>query len=160
MAENSTKFPTLDALDRAILRELQDDGRIPVTALSERVGLSANATAERMRRMQRDGVIKGYSVRLSSAALGRGMTAFVEVKLDRTASDIFDAFAAAIREVDDVEECHMVAGGFDYLLKTRHWDMAAYRQFLADTLLTLPGVRETRTYTVMEVVAEGRALPV
>lgn len=150
----------IDRLDRRLLSILQEDGRIPVTALAERIGLSPNATAERMRRLQRDGVITGFRATLSAEALGRGLLAFVEVKLDRTASDVFDAFAAAIRKAPDVEECHMVAGGFDYLLKTRHRDMAAYRAFLSDTLLTLPGVRETHTYAVMEEVPVGGAFPV
>ncbi len=149
----------LDRSDRAILAVLQSDGRIPVTALADRIGLSPNATAERLRRMQREGVITGFRAVLSSVALGRGLTAFVEIKLDRTSSDVFDAFAAAIRQVADVEECHMVAGGFDYLLKTRHRDMAAYRAFLSDRLLDLPGVRETRTYAVMEAVVEGAPMP-
>lgn len=134
---------------------LQEDGRIPVTALSERIGLSPNATAERMRRLQWSGVITGFHARLAPETLGRSLLAFVEVKLDRIDTQVFDAFAEAVRSVDGVEECHLVAGGFDYLLKTRHRDMAAYRVFLSETLLTLPGVRETRTYTVMEAVMEG-----
>lgn len=149
----------LDRQDRAILSHLQQDGRIAVTALADQIGLSANATAERMRRLQRDGVITGFRAILSPQAMGRGLTAFVEVKLDRTDSDVFDAFARVVRDIADVEECHMVAGGFDYLLKTRHRDMAAYRIFLSDRLLTLPGVRETRTYAVMEAVVEDRPLP-
>ena len=150
----------LDRNDRRILEILQTDGRISITALSEAIGLSANATAERMRRLRRDGVITGYRATLDAAALGRGLTAFVEVRLDRTSSEVFDDFARVIRRMDGVEECHMVAGGFDYLLKTRHRDMAAYRAFLSDTLIELPGVRETRTYTVMEAVLEGGVLPV
>ena len=148
-----------DRHDRNILEILQADGRIAMTALADRIGLSPNATAERMRRLQRDGVITGFRAVLSPAALGRGLTAFVEVKLDRTSSDVFDGFARVIRLMDGVEDCHMVAGGFDYLLKTRHRDMAAYRAFLSETLLELPGVRETRTYAVMEVVVEHAALP-
>ncbi len=149
----------VDRIDRRILDNLQEDGRIPVTSLAERVGLSPNATAERMRRLQRDGVITGFRAVLSPQALDRGLTAFVEVKLDRTDAEVFDSFAKAIRAVPDVEECHMVAGGFDYLVKTRHRDMSAYRAFLSETLLTLPGVRETRTYAVMEAVVERHALP-
>lgn len=149
----------LDRYDRTILAVLQKDGRIAITGLAEHVGLSPNATAERMRRLQREGVITGFRATLNPAALGRGLTAFVEVRLDRTSSEVFDDFARVIRRMDGVEECHMVAGGFDYLLKTRHRDMAAYRAFLSDTLLDLPGVRETRTYAVMEAVVEGGALP-
>ncbi|UWQ19438.1 Lrp/AsnC ligand binding domain-containing protein [Jannaschia sp. M317] len=151
---------SLDRQDRSILRLLQQDGRISVTALADQIGLSANATAERIRRLQRDGVIEGFHARLSAKALGRDLLAFVEVKLDRTSADVFEAFAEAIRQAEDVEECHMVAGGFDYLLKTRHRDMAAYRAFLSETLLTLPGVRETHTYAVMEEVRSGAGLPV
>ncbi|CTQ49111.1 Lrp/AsnC ligand binding domain-containing protein [Jannaschia donghaensis] len=149
----------LDRFDRTILTILQGEGRIAITALAERVGLSPNATAERMRRLQREGVITGFRATLDPAALGRGLTAFVEVKLDRTSSEVFDNFARVIRQMDGVEECHMVAGGFDYLLKTRHRDMAAYRAFLSDTLVDLPGVRETRTYAVMEAVVESGVLP-
>ncbi len=150
---------SIDRHDRTILSILQRDGRIAVTALAEKVGLSPNATAERMRRLQRDGVITGFRAVLDPAALGRGLTAFVEVRLDRTSPEVFDAFAQVIRGMAGVEECHMVAGGFDYLLKTRHRDMAAYRAFLSETLVVLPGVRETRTYAVMEAVVEGGTLP-
>lgn len=149
-----------DRADRALIAHLLRDGRLPVTALAERIGLSPNATAERLRRLRRDGVITGFHARLSPEALGRGLLAFVEVKLERTDPEAFEAFAAAVRAAPDIEECHMVAGGFDYLLKTRHRDMAAYRAFLSDTLLRLPGVRETHTYPVMEEVrADPGPLP-
>lgn len=148
----------LDRTDRRLLRALQEDARLPVTTLAERIGLSPNATAERIRRLQREGVIAGFTLRLDHAALGRGLIAFVEVKLDRVDGDVFDAFARAVRDVGAVEECHMVAGGFDYLLKTRHRDMDAYRAFLSDALAALPGVRETRTYVVMEEVVAGTVL--
>lgn len=148
----------LDRTDRRLLQALQKDARQPVTALAERIGLSPNATAERIRRLQREGVIAGFTLRLDHGALGRGLIAFVEVKLDRVDGDVFDAFARAVRDVGAVEECHMVAGGFDYLLKTRHRDMEAYRVFLSDALVALPGVRETRTYVVMEEVVTGAVL--
>ena len=146
----------LDRHDRAILRHLQRDGRMSIAALAEAIALSPNATGERLRRLVRDGVVTGFHAWLSPTALDRAMLCFIEVKLERTAPDVFDAFAAAARETDAIEECHMVAGGFDYLLKTRHRDMAAYRAFLADTLLSLPGIRETHTFTVMEEVKTGR----
>ncbi|WP_299818201.1 Lrp/AsnC ligand binding domain-containing protein [uncultured Jannaschia sp.] len=151
---------SIDRTDRRLIRALQEDARLSVTALADRIGLSANATAERMRRLRRAGVIAGYTVRLDHAALGLGLIAFVEVKLERTDGDVFSAFAQAVAGVPGIEECHMVAGGFDYLLKTRHRDMADYRAFLAEALAALPGVRETRTYVVMEeLVAGGPALP-
>ncbi|WP_299646426.1 Lrp/AsnC ligand binding domain-containing protein [uncultured Jannaschia sp.] len=147
----------IDRTDRRLVRALQEDARLSVTALAERIGLSANATAERMRRLRRAGVIAGYTVRLDHAALGLGLIAFVEVKLDRTDGDVFVAFAEAVAGVKGIEECHMVAGGFDYLLKTRHRDMADYRAFLAEALAALPGVRETRTYVVIEEIPAGGA---
>ncbi|MCK0168272.1 Lrp/AsnC ligand binding domain-containing protein [Jannaschia sp. S6380] len=150
----------LDRMDHRLIRALHADARLSVAALAERIGLSPNATAERMRRLRRDGVITGYTVRLDHDALGLGLIAFVEIKLDRTDGEVFDAFAAAVQNVRGIEECHMVAGGFDYLLKTRHRDMDEYRAFLAEALAALPGVRETRTYVVMEEIRAGGALPV
>ena len=156
----SRRFPLeLDRHDRRLLEALQRDARLPVTALADATGLSANATAERLRRLQRAGVIEGFTVRLSAEALGRPLLVFVEVKLERTVPDVFDSFAAAARAADEVLECHMVAGGFDYLVKTRVADMAAYRRFLSGTLLTLPGVRETHTYAVMEEIKVAGTMP-
>jgi len=150
----------LDRHDRRLLHLLQREGRLPVTAIAERIELSPNATSERMRRLQREGVIEGYAARVSARALGRALLVFVEVKLDRTSDEVFETFARAAREADDVLECHMVAGGFDYLLKTRVADMDAYRRFLSSALLTLPGVRETHTYAVMEEIKVNAPLPV
>jgi Lrp/AsnC family leucine-responsive transcriptional regulator len=149
----------IDRIDRKILGVLQDDGRITVTDLAERVGLSATATAERMRRLTRDGYILGFRAELDPVKLGRGLLVFVEVLLDRTSPDVFDAFARQVKRAGEVLECHLVAGGFDYLIKARVRDMAAYRRFLAEVILPLPGVRETRTYAVMEEVKATQALP-
>lgn len=150
----------LDALDRKLLRLLQEDGRIPNVELAERVGLSPTATSERVKRLTRDGIIAGYGARLDPQKLGRGFLVFVEVTLDKTTPDVFDRFATAVARAPDVLECHLVAGGFDYLIKTRVADMAAYRIFLGEVLLSLPGVRETRTYAVMEEVKATASLPV
>ncbi len=149
----------LDRLDRKILAVLQEDGRITVADLSERIGLSATATAERMRRLLRDGFIRGFRAELDPIRLGRGLLVFVEVLLDRTSPDVFDAFARQVKRAGEVLECHLVAGGFDYLIKARVRDMAAYRRFLAEVILPLPGVRETRTYAVMEEVKATQSLP-
>ncbi|WP_188912229.1 Lrp/AsnC ligand binding domain-containing protein [Aureimonas endophytica] len=148
----------LDAKDRRILTLLQGDGRLTNLELAEKVHLSPTATAERVKRLTRDGFILGYMARLSPERLDRGMIVFVEVRLDRTADDVFAAFAAAARASPDITECHMVAGGFDYLIKARVRDMAAYRAFLSDTLLALPGVRETHTYAVMEEIKNTSAI--
>ena len=150
----------IDQIDRKILRALQADGRLSNTDLAERISLSATATAERVKRLVRDGYVEGFSARLSAQKLGRGLLVFVQVKLDRTTPEVFEAFADAVRRSDDVMECHMVAGGFDYLVKARVSGMQAYRAFLSDVILPLPGVRETHTYAVMEEVKNRSHLPV
>ena len=149
----------LDRIDLKILRLLQADGRLPNLKLAEAVGLSATAVLARTQRLQRDGVIQGYEARLDPHKLGRGLLVFVEVLLDRTTPNVFDQFRAAVQVHDDILECHMVAGGFDYLLKTRMADMAAYRAFAGQVLWQMPGVRETRTYAVMEEVKTSTRLP-
>lgn len=150
----------LDKVDRRILAVLQQDGRISAVDLAERIGLSPTATGERLRRLQKEGVIAGFTARIDPHRIGLGLLVFVEVSLDKTTPDVFERFAAAVRRAPEVLECHMVSGGFDYLVKTRVSDMAAYRRFLGDVLLALPGVRETRTYAVMEEVKTDGALPV
>ena len=152
--------PDLDRIDRKILSILQEDGRIANLKLAEAVGLSPTAVLARTQRLQRDGFILGYEARLDPLKLGRGMMVFVEVLLDRTTPNVFDEFKAAVQVRDDIMECHMVAGGFDYLLKTRMADMAAYRAFAGSVLWQLPGVRETRTYAVMEEVKNATRLPI
>lgn len=150
----------LDRLDRKILRELQKDGRLTNIELADKVSLSPTATAERVKRLTRDGYILGYTAILSPEMLDRNLLVFVQVKLDRTTPDVFDAFAAAVKRSDDVMECHMVAGGFDYLVKARLSGMDTYRQFLEEVILPLPGVRETHTCAVMEEVKRSAHLPV
>lgn len=153
-------FADLDKLDRKILSILQLDGRITTTQLAERIGLSPTATAERVKRLTRDEYILGFGARLDAQKIGLGLLVFVEVKLERTTPDVFEAFATAVEAAPEVLECHMVAGGFDYLIKSRVADMAAYRRFLAETVQALPGVRETHTYAVMEEVKNTAALPI
>jgi Lrp/AsnC family leucine-responsive transcriptional regulator len=150
----------LDRTDRRILAALQQDGRITTVELADRVGLSPTATSERVKRLIRDGFVRGFRAMLDPVRLGRGLMVFVEVGLDKTTPDVFERFATAVRRAPEVLECHMVAGGFDYLVKTRVADMAAYRHFLGDVLLSLPGVKETRTYAVMEEVKTDGLLPV
>ncbi len=142
----------LDRIDRKILSILQDDGRIANLKLAEAVALSPTAVLARVQRLTRDGFILGYEARLNPLKLGAGMLVFVEVLLDRTTPNVFDQFKAAVQVHPEIMECHMVAGGFDYLLKTRSADMNAYRVFAGNVLWQLPGVRETRTYAVMEEV--------
>lgn len=150
----------IDKIDRKILATLQSDGRIANVELAERIGLSPTSIGERLKRLQRGGFVEGYGARLNPHLLGFGLLVFVEVLLDKTTPDVFARFAEAVRRAPEVLECHMVAGGFDYLVKTRVADMAAYRRFLGETLLAFPGVRETRTYAVMEEVKRDAPLPV
>ena len=144
--------PDLDRIDRKILSILQEDGRIANLKLAEAVALSPTAVLARVQRLTRDGFILGYEARLNPLKLGAGMLVFVEVLLDRTTPNVFDQFKAAVQVHPEIMECHMVAGGFDYLLKTRSADMNAYRVFAGNVQWQLPGVRETRTYAVMEEV--------
>ena len=149
----------LDRIDRKILSILQEDGRIANLKLAESVALSPTAVLARVQRLTRDGFILGYEARLNPLKLGAGMLVFVEVLLDRTTPNVFDQFKAAVQVHPEIMECHMVAGGFDYLLKTRSADMNAYRLFAGNVLWQLPGVRETRTYAVMEEVKHSNHLP-
>lgn len=155
----TTAEATLDRIDLKLLKLLQADGRITNLKLAETVALSPTAVLARTQRLQRDGYILGYEARLNPLKLGRGMMVFVEVLLDRTTPNVFNEFKAAVHVRDEIMECHMVAGGFDYLLKTRMADMAAYREFAGNVLWQLPGVRETRTYAVMEEVKDSSKLP-
>ena len=150
----------IDKIDRKILRLLQADGRLANLKLAEAVHLSPTAVLERVRRLTRDGYILGYEARLNPAKLGAGLMVFVEILLDRTVHDVMDTFRAAVQVRPEILECHLVAGGFDYLLKTRVADMAAYREFIGSVIWTLPGVRETRTYAVMEEVKHTTALAI
>ncbi len=149
----------LDRIDRKILSILQGEGRIANLKLADAVALSPTAVLARVQRLTRDGFILGYEARLNPLKLGAGMLVFVEVLLDRTTPNVFDQFKAAVQVHPEIMECHMVAGGFDYLLKTRSADMNAYRLFAGNVLWQLPGVRETRTYAVMEEVKHSNHLP-
>jgi Lrp/AsnC family transcriptional regulator, leucine-responsive regulatory protein len=151
--------PDLDRIDLKLLQVLQADGRISNLKLAETVSLSPTAVLARVQRLTRGGYILGYEARLDPAKLGAGLLVFVEVRLDRTTPNVFEAFKAAVQVHPQILECHMVAGGFDYLMKTRMADMHAYRNFAGTVLWQLPGVRETRTYAVMEEVKSTGRLP-
>ncbi|WP_211369636.1 Lrp/AsnC ligand binding domain-containing protein [Pseudoxanthomonas yeongjuensis] len=142
----------LDRTDRRILALLQQDGRITNVKLAEAVHLSQTATLERVRRLTTENYILGYRARLDPQKLGAGMLVFVEVLLDRTTPNILEEFKGAVKERPEVLECHLVAGGFDYLIKLRVADMSGYHDIARRMLWQLPGVRETRTYAVMEEV--------
>lgn len=153
----SKKF---DRIDRNILRELQSNGRLSNVDLSKRVGLSPTPCLERVKRLEQDKVITGYSANLNPNFLDAALLVFVEITLSRTSPDVFEEFSKAVMNVDVIQECHLVSGNFDFLLKTRVSDMQAYRNLLGDTLLTLPSVSESRTYVVMEEVKSGNKLAI
>jgi Lrp/AsnC family leucine-responsive transcriptional regulator len=148
----------LDAIDLKILDELQRDGRLSNVALARSVGLSPTPCTERVRALEAAGIIAGYSARLDAQRLDLGLLVFIEIAIDRTSQDAFDQFAGAMTRIPQVQECYMVAGGFDYLVKVRAPDMAAYRAFLGEVLSKVPGIRETHTYAVMERVKESAAV--
>jgi len=149
---------SLDKKDLLILHELQENARITNVELARKVNLSATPCAERVRSLESNGFIQGYYARLNPSLLNMELLVFVEIDLARTSPEVFDEFAEAVRALPQVLECHLVSGNFDYLVKARVADMAAYRKLLGETLLTLPGVSASRTYVVMEDVKESNVL--
>lgn len=150
----------LDLTDLRILDEIQKDGRISVVELSRRVHLTKTPCAERLRRLEKAGVICGYFAKLDPVVMNAGHIVMVQVQLKGTTADDLEAFNAAVRRVPEIQSCHMVAGGYDYLLKVRSKDINAYRKTLGEVISKLPGVLQTHTYVVMETVKDDVTLPV
>ncbi|NQY62504.1 MAG: leucine-responsive transcriptional regulator Lrp [Alteromonadaceae bacterium] len=150
----------IDRIDSNILVELQKNGRLSNVELSKRVGLSPTPCLERVKRLEKEKYIIGYQAILNPQKLKAALLVLVEITLTKTSPDVFDEFSKAVHELDVIQECHLVSGDFDFLLKTRVADMAAYRQLLGDTLLRLPAVSESRTYVVMEEVKSTSFIPV
>lgn len=144
----------LDRLDAAILRELAVDGRISMTALAARVGLTKTPVQARVRRLEDAGVIAGYRAVLDRVRMGLAHVAFVEVRLSDTREAALQAFNRAVQSVPEIEECHMMASSFDYLLKVRTGDIADYRRVLGEHISSLPHVASTSTFVAMEAVKE------
>lgn len=149
----------LDRFDRKILDILAGEGRISVTELARRVGLSKSPVQARLRRLEETGVITGYRALYDPIRLGLDHVAFVEVKLADTREAALEAFNAAVRAVPEVEQCHLIAGSFDYLLKVRTGSMTGYRMLLAERISTLPHVAHTSTYVAMQAIKEEAAGP-
>ena len=147
-------MPELDRIDRKILDLLQRQGRISMTELAERIGLSASPCAERVKRMERDGVISGYHARVLPEALGKTLLVFVEIKLSAKSGDVFDKVRQELLHMPEVLECHLVSGSFDYLVKARLSGMSEYRHLLGDILKKLPVAAESHSYVVMEEIKE------
>lgn len=147
----------LDRIDLNILQNLQQDGRISNVELSRRIHLSPSPCLERVKRLESEGYIEGYGARINADKLGLGMHAFIQITLDRTTAEVFDHFRESVVDIPEVAECHMVAGGFDYLLKLRVSDMVAYRRLLGE-LVELPGVSQTHTYVVIEDIKQDSGI--
>lgn len=148
----------LDRIDRRILDALQKNGRISMTELAHQVGLSATPCTERVRRLERDGVITGYHARVSPQALGKNLLVFVEIKLSARSEEVFERVRRELIHIPEVMECHLVSGDFDYLIKARIGEMSEYRRLLGDLLTQLPPAAESRSYVVMEELKESLIL--
>ena len=148
----------LDKTDRKILKLLQQNARIAMTELAEKVGLSTTPVTERVRRLEREGIISGYHARLNPHALGQILLVFVEIKLRSKSGNIFEDFRREVALIPQIMECHLVSGEYDYLIKVRLPDMSAYRDMLGNILLQLPAAAESRSYVVMEEVKEEMML--
>lgn len=145
----------LDRIDHSIIRELQKQARITVTELASRVGLSKTPCQVRMRRLEEQGFITGYTALVNQTKLGQSHIAFVQVTVNDTSSGALAAFNDAVKQLSAVEQCHMIAGNFDYLLKVRTRNMAEYRQVLGEQISALPHVLQTSTFVVMENVKDA-----
>lgn len=148
----------LDKTDLKILKILQQNARIPMTELAEKVGLSTTPVTERVKRLERDNFITGYHARLNPNLLGKGLLIFVELKLRSKSGNIFEDFRREVMRIPQILECHLVSGEYDYLIKVRLPDMSAYRDMLGNILLHLPAAAESRSYVVMEEVKEETVL--
>lgn len=148
----------LDAIDRKILAALLANARLPVAELARKVGLSKTPVAQRLARLEEIGLITGYRAILSPIKLGLSHVTYVEVRLSDTRQAALARFNAAVREIPAVEECYMIAGGFDYLLKVRSRDIGEYRQIMGEKLSALPHVASTSSYVAMEAVVEQGAI--
>jgi Lrp/AsnC family transcriptional regulator, leucine-responsive regulatory protein len=149
----------LDRVDVRLLDILQREARTPIVELSKRINLSPTPCTMRVKRLEREGVILGYHAKLAPAALGQGLMVFVSVKLQSTIEATLKKFNAAVKPVKQILECHMVGGGFDYLIKIRVRDMTEYREILGGVIGNLPMVEGTHSYFVMEEVKDSIGLP-
>lgn len=146
---------TLKATDKKILRELQDSGRMTYSELAEKVGLTTTPCIERVRRLEREGFIEGYAARLNPQRLDASLVVFVQIRLDRNSKNNFERFRRAVLRLDVVQECYLVTGDFDFLIKARVSGMDAYRDFLEDDLLSIAGVKESTSIVAMDVIKES-----
>ena len=145
----------IDSFDQAILNHLSTNGRMSVTELSRKIGLSKTPCQARIKRLETNGFITGYRAIINPIKLGLDHVAFVEVKLSDTRAKALAAFNASVMDIKEIEQCHMIAGGFDYLLKVRTQNITDYRHVMGEKISTLPHVSMTSTFVAMEAVKEG-----
>jgi Lrp/AsnC family leucine-responsive transcriptional regulator len=154
VAKRQIDMEPLDPINQKILAAVLEDGRISMSALAARVGLSKTPVTQRLRQMEESGLITGYRASVSRVKLGLTHVTFVEVKMTDTRQTALDRFNDAVRKIPEIEECYMIAGGFDYLLKVRSRDMMHFRQILAESISSLPFLHATSSFVAMEAVLE------
>lgn len=159
MTKKNKHTKTLDRIDRQILQCLQTDGRISNVQLARKVNLTATPCIERVKRLEKQGYIRGYTAILDPELVDASLLVFVEIDLSHSSPDAFREFRAEARRLPEIMDCHLVSGNFDYLIKARVRDMKAYRKLLGEKILSLPGVNASRSYVVMEEVKETSKLP-
>jgi Lrp/AsnC family leucine-responsive transcriptional regulator len=160
MKKSTEGISQLGKIDRNILRVLQKDGRISYTELARQVGLSVTPCIERVKRLENNGYILGYSAQVCPQKLEAGLVVFVQIRLNHTSQKNFEEFRRSVIELENVQSCFLVSGNYDYLLKARIADMAAYRELLGHRILKLPAVQESTSYVVMEELKETMAVPI
>ena len=159
MRKKTRNPKVLDRTDRRILECLQADGRISNVQLARKVNLTPTPCIERVKRLERQGYIRGYTALLDPELVDASLLVFVEIDLSHKSPDAFRKFPEEARHLTEIMDCHLVSGNFDYLIKARVKDMKAYRRLLGDKILSLPGVSGSRSYVVMEEVKETPNLP-
>lgn len=150
----------MDRIDLKILAALQDDARLSMVELSHRVGLSKTPCAARVRRLEREGVIRGYHADLDPLAMGVNHIVVVQVLLSSTTERDLRRFNDAVQSIPQIVSCHMIAGDFDYLLIVRTRDVGEYRRVMGEQISGLPCVKQTHSYVAMEIVKEAPRLPI
>ena len=161
MKSNETSnIGNISKIDRNILRILQKDGRISYTDLAREVGLSVTPCIERVKRLEKNGYIKGYTAKLNPELLDVGLVVFVQIRLNHTSQENFEEFRHSVMSLQNVQSCFLVSGNYDYLLKARVADMTAYRELLGNSILRLPAVQESTSYVVMEELKETMDVPI
>ena len=148
-------FSSLDRIDIRILELLQLDGKISNLKLAESVNLSPTAALARVQKLTKEGFIMGYEARLNPTMLNNAFVVFVEIMLDKTTPNVLEEFSYAVQQIPEIVECHMISGGFDFVVKIRCANMDEFRKISGNILWQLPGIKETRSYPVMEVIKES-----